>query len=85
MMNMQRLSGTEVEYVGRHSGRWADFIRLEVREDADGWKVLRVIKHEARRPNRPLQATSEAQACEGWHGCTKFLTIQLSSEGYVTI
>lgn len=47
LMEMKRLSSTEVEYVGRHSGRWADFITLEVREGADGWKVLRVIKHEA--------------------------------------
>src|SRR5688500_4631605 len=42
LMDMKRLSSTQVEYVGRHSGRWADFITLEVREDADGWKVLRV-------------------------------------------
>jgi hypothetical protein len=47
LMDMKRLSSAEVEYVGRHSGRWADFITLEVREDGDGWKVLRVIKHEA--------------------------------------
>lgn len=47
LMGVKRLSRTEVEYVGRHSGRWADFITLEVREGADGWKVLRVIKHEA--------------------------------------
>ena len=47
LMDMKRLSSTEVQYVGRHSGKWADFITLEVGEDADGWKVLRVIKHEA--------------------------------------
>jgi hypothetical protein len=47
LMDIKRLSHTEVEYIGRHGGKWADFITLEVREGADGWEVLRVIKHEA--------------------------------------
>jgi hypothetical protein len=47
MMDIKRLSSTKVEYVGRHNRRWADFVTLEVREGGDGWKVLRVIKHEA--------------------------------------
>jgi hypothetical protein len=47
LMDIKRLSSTKVEYIGRHNRKWADFVTLEVRKGADGWKVLRVIKHEA--------------------------------------
>jgi hypothetical protein len=47
LMDVKRLSSTKVEYIGRHNRKWADFVTLEVREGADGWKVLRVIEHVA--------------------------------------
>jgi hypothetical protein len=47
LMDIRCLSSTEVEYIGRHDGKWGDFITLEVREGANGWEVLRVIRHVA--------------------------------------
>ena len=46
-MNVTRDSPHEVRFEARHAGKWGEFLTIEVQQNDNGWRIVRVLKHEA--------------------------------------
>jgi hypothetical protein len=47
LMNVTQDSRHEVRFEARHAGKWGEFLTFEVQQSDSGWRIVRVLKHEA--------------------------------------